>query len=518
MGTTKIFDLIIRSKLIPEGFRETLASLKSIGETGFFIRQGVIAPLQEMGTAVLDFIAIANPERVERLASAFDDLGLAASSFVNDLIGGPIDELSRLVGQVTLLANLPKNLAPIYADFIEKQKGATGTAVELARELAAASQRAQDATREAALASKQEEIDFFERQGKLNKAARLRAEAEQLASEFAKEAAVDQETARAAVVATATSVTDYIDALDILGIKYADLNEEIDRFNEAQGRVAPTFQDIIAAQREFVAGITSISENRLQLEERIGERLSDLLMDQAIRRGDALEDQARRNARRLAAISSTRIEAVQQASEDLTSELADIDSESARDRIRIEQGFQERIRQIKNQFGDQIEEAIRRRDARGLAQALKGQKEQLGQATRDRDQQASDRAEDTSDRQKEAQERQKEQERQAEEVAARAIEQLQEQTRVADEERNRAFKRQQRDQGIGFARLRRGQARADLREVTELRAQNRKKVAEINRYFDEVESIIDRRLAVGGKLAEAIQTAVLTGLDLIFRD
>lgn len=518
MGTTKIFDLIIRSKLIPGGFRETLASLKSIGETGFFIRQGVIAPLQEMGTAVLDFIAIANPERVERLASAFDDLGLAASSFVNDLIGGPIDELSRLVGQVTLLANLPKNLAPIYADFIEKQKGATGTAVELARELEAASQRAQDAAREAALAENLKSVESRRFLGILLDEAGLRARAEEEASEFAKTAAIDQEQSRAAILATATSVTDYIDALDVLGIKYADVNEEIDRFNEAQGRVAPTFQNIIAATQEFAAGVANIGQQRLQLEERIGERLSDLLMDQAIRRSDALEDQARRNVRRLAAIDRTRIEAIQQASEDLTSELADIDSESARDRIRIEEQFQERIRQIKNQFGDQIEEAIRRRDARGLAQALKGQKEQLSQATRDRDKQASDRAEDTGDRQKEAQERQKEQEQQAEEAAARAIKQLQEQTRIANEERNRASRRQQRDQGIRFDRLRRGQARADLREVTELRAQNRKKITEINRYFDEVERIIDTRLAVGGKLAEAIQTAITTGFDLIFRD
>ncbi len=490
---TKVFDIVIKSKYTPEGVRGFLGGLSDIGQAGFNIRQGLIGPLQEAGQKIFDLISVANPERVERLSNAFTKIEVALGKLLDEGLGPAIDDLSELIEKATLLSDAESNLAPIYEEQIEKLKARGLSMREVVAEIRAAS----DATVEAAEREKEANPFFF-----------MGVNAEDFG--------IKQERLTQLVMEGSGTLTEYINNLDLAGVKYASLTDEIDRFNEAHGKVAPSFRDVIAAQQDFISGVAAIGEERIQIEEQIGVRLGDMLIDQAIRRGDALEDQARRNARTLAQISEQRINAIQQASESLTSELADIDDESSRERIRIEERFQERIKQIKNQFGDQIEEAIRRRDARGLAGALKGQKDQLNQATRDRDTQARDRAEDTSDQQRDAQERQKEEEARAEEAAERAQEQLATQTKIANEERERGFKRQQRNQGISFDRLRRDRNVEDAKEITALKRQNQKKLREIDNYFDGIERIIDSRLAVGGRLLDLINTAVVDTLGGIF--
>ncbi len=490
----KVFDIVIKSKYTPEGVRGLLGGLKEIGETGFFIQQGLVQPLQDVAGSVLNLIELSNPERIGKLKDAFEDIEVAAGGLLDRVLGPMVDTLTDIarVGAEALGFVDGESITKFYKDIADEAQRAGGGIENVVNRLLETESALQEG-----LASSDHPFAKAISQG-------------------AERGAESTEAFRQTILQSAGSLTEYINGLDLLGIKYSSLAEEVERFNEAHGRVAPTFRDIIAAQNEFVSGIAAIGEERLQLEERIGVRLGDMLMDQAIRRSDAQEDQARRNARTLADISRQRIDAIQQASEDLTSDLADIQDDSARNRIKIEERFQERIRQIKTQFGDQIEEAIRRRDARGLASALKGQKDQLGQATRDRDTQARDRALDTSDRQKEAQERQKEQEAQAEEAAERAQEQLAKQTKIANEERERGFKRQQRNQDISFDRLRRDRSVENVKEITDLRRQNTRKIREVNRYFDEIENIIDKRLAVGGKLMELISTAVVDTLSTIF--
>src|SRR3990172_650274 len=298
MATNKTFDIILRSKYTPEGVRGALAGLKSIGEAGFFIRQGLIAPLQQAGAMLLDFIGAANPERIKQLSDAFAEVKVAIGSLLDDVLGPTISELTRLIRQATLLTNASKNLEPIYADFFETMKREGKDAADIVDEIGAASR-----------------------------------------------CAVDQ---------------------------------------LAEG----------------------IRQNPLAT---IGVQAKD------------------------AAIS--------------TEQFRNIILASSRSRIRIEEDYQERLRQIRQSSDQTIEEAIRRRDARALAAALNARKEQIDNATRDRDKSQRDQSEDVERQRAEARKQAEESRRQAEDSARQAIEAMRRQneetardTRIAQDRQLRDFR------------------------------------------------------------------------------
>src|SRR3972149_3452313 len=159
-----------------------------------------------------------------------------------------------------------------------------------------------------------------------------------------------------------------------------------------------------------------------------------LLEDIAVREGDRLADLVRRNVQQMADIDAQRMQAIQQANADLAAQLANIDRESSRSRIRIEEDYQERLRQIRQSSDQTIEETIRRRDARGLAQALNARKEQIDSGTRDRDKSQRDNAESADQQRKAAEEQAKEMRRQAEESARRTVEMIRKQSEEAAQE------------------------------------------------------------------------------------
>lgn len=490
MGATKVFDIVINSKYTPTGVRGFLGGLSQIGEAGFNIRQGLIAPLQEVGQKVLDFIEIANPERIARLTESFDELGLAVGTILDDAFGPLLDTIGDIVVEGTALININKRLGPVYDDLTERLLRQGKTAAEVADEVSAASDRAVEAARRA-----QQDNPF----------ATIGLNAEK--------AGVSTEQFQQILIRASGTVEEYLAALRRAGIGYQDLGAEIQRFNAIKGIEPFSLGDIAAAGQEFVEGAARIEEGLTATREQLGLRRSRLMVDIAIREGDRLQDVARRNARQLADIDRTRIETIQQASEDLSSELADIDTESSRARVRIEEQFQERIRQIRNQFGDQIEEAIRRRDARGLAQARKGQAEQLSQAQRDRDKSARDQGQDAGDRQKEAIERQAETERAAEEAAQRAIEQLQEQNEIEADERAIAIRRQKRDFDLAGARRLGDLNRQAGRELITMRRSFRDQEQEFTNFFRRMADIARQETQATSPLLQALDERIRNAIS-----
>jgi len=481
VATTKIFDIIIRSKHTPEGVQRALAGLKSIGEAGFFIRQGLIAPLMEGGRVLLDFIGAANPERVKELSDAFGQVKTAIGSLFDDVLGPTISELSRLIRQATLLTNTSKNLEPVYADFFETLKKEGKSATEIVDELRAASVRAAETWSQG-----------------------LRAQGLNVPAEKLKEATISTEQFRDIILSSSRSLEEYIGLLKRAGIGYKDLADEVVRFNQSKGiEMTLPSADLMRGQQNLMEVARRAEQGITDIRTGAATQRSRLLQDIAIREGDRLTDLARRNAQQMADIESQRIAALRQAQVDLASQLANIDQESARSRIRIEEDYQERLRQIRQSSDQTIEEAIRRRDARALAAALNARKEQIDNATRDRDKTQRDQSEDAEHQRAEARQQAEEQRRQAEESARQALESMRRQNADAAYEAGVARGRALRDFDIGVVRRLQEAQAAGVKELEGAKENLGKIEDEWTAHFGRVNTIIKNETAQNSTLFDA---------------
>jgi len=481
MATNKVFDIILRSKYTPEGVRGALAGLKSIGEAGFFIRQGLIAPLREAGAMLLDFIGAANPERIKQLSDAFAEVKVAIGSLLDDVLGPTITELSRLIRQATLLTSVSKNLEPVYADFFETLKREGKSATEIVDELSAASKRATDVLMEQARA----------------------ASGDLLPGVSAQDAAIKTEQFRAIILQTSSTLEQYLALLKRAGIGYQDLAEEIRRFNEAKGIRLFDASDLIRGQQGLMETARKVEQGLTDIRTGAATQRSRLLMDIAIRESDRLTDLARRNAQQMADIDAQRIQALRDAETELAAQLSNIDQESARSRIRIEEDYQERLRQIRQSSDQSIEEAIRRRDARGLAQALNARKQQIGDATRDRDKSLRDDAENTARQRAEAQRQAEERRRQAEESARQAVEVIRQQSADSAREARIGYDRQLRDFNLSTVRRLQDAQVAGVKELQGAQANLRKIEDSWRAHFRRVNDIIRTETAENSTLFDA---------------
>jgi len=480
VATNKIFDIIIRSKHTPEGVRGALAGLKSIGEAGFFIRQGLIAPLMEGGRVLLDFIGAANPERVKELSDAFAEVKTAIGSLLDDVLGPTISELSRLIRQATLLTNTSKNLEPVYADFFETLKSEGKNATEIVDELRAAQIRAAEAWSQG-----------------------LRELGLNVPSEQLKDATISTEQFRDIILASSRSLEEYLALLKRAGIGYQDLAAEIARFSASKGIEMMSASDLMRGQQNLMEVARRAEQGITDIRTGAATQRSRLLMDIAIRESDRLTDLARRNAQQMADIESQRIAAIRQAQADLASQLANIDQESARSRIRIEEDYQERLRQIRQSSDQTIEEAIRRRDARALAAALNARKEQIDSATRDRDKSVRDDSENTARQRDEARRQAEEQRRQAEENARQAVEAMRRQSAETAREAKIGYDRQLRDFNLSTVRRLQDAQIAGVKELQGAQA-NLRKIEEAWRgHFRRINTIVQNETGETSKLFTA---------------
>ena len=205
----------------------------------------------------------------------------------------------------------------------------------------------------------------------------------------------------------------------------------------------------------------------------------------------------------MADIDAQRMQAVQQANSDLAAQLANIDRESSRSRLRIEEDYQERLRQIRQSSDQTIEETIRRRDARGLAQALNARKEQIDSATRDRDKSQRDQSEDVERQRAEARKQAEEQRRQAEESARQMVEMMRRQNEEAAREASISRERQLRDFNLNTGRRLEDARSAGAEELKSARENLKKIEAAWKIHFANVNRIIETETGENSKLFDA---------------
>src|SRR3972149_7413758 len=241
------------------------------------------------------------------------------------------------MGSRFLLTNDRKKLEPIYADFFEAMKREGKGAADIVDEIGAASKRAVDQLAEGI---------------RQNPLATIGVQA--------KDAAISTEQFREIILQTSGTLEQYLALLKRAGIGYQDLAAEIRRFNEAKGIEIMPAADLMRGQQGLMETARKVEQGLTDIRTGAATQRSRLLMDIAIRESDRLTDLARRNAQQMADIDAQRIQALRQAQVDLASQLANIDQESARSRIRIEEDYQERLRQIRQSSDQTIEEAIRR--------------------------------------------------------------------------------------------------------------------------------------------------------------
>lgn len=486
-GTRKPFDIIIGSKYTPEGVRKALRDLKSIGEAGFFIQQGFVHPLQAAAGTILDLIGAANPERIKALQDAFDGIRSSIGQLLDQVLGPTIDELSRLINQATLLSNAEKNLAPVYDDLIKRLKERKLSAREMAEEIRKASDSAVQA------AQREKEANPFHFIG-VN----------------ARDFAIQSEQFRQAVLDSSKSLEEYIEVLRRSGVEIKNLNDEVQRFAQAKGIKFITPGDVVSALKGSIDAVAQTEKRLTDTRAQSALARSRLLEDIALREADRLADIARQNAQAVAEIDAQRVEALSQASADLAQQLADIERNSARDRLRIEEQFQDRLQQIKRSSDESIEEAIRRRDARALAQALRQRREQISDAERDRDKALRDQAEAVAQQRAQAQQQAEEQRKAAEDAARQAVAELDRRNREAAAEAKRGYDRQLRDFDI-----------ATGRREEDIKSQNEKEVTLARRHFkriekeykDHLERIEDLSRVEAGPLAQALSTFVIGKIE-----
>jgi len=197
--------------------------------------------------------------------------------------------------------------------------------------------------------------------------------------------------------------------IDILGGVVKGIADVINAFNEVTGAAAAYRAELDRVYRsqklisDFAKGLVeglsdagALLKGQKDLLETIArtQKTSDearadsaqqrarLILDIARKEADRLEDIARQNARQMQDIDAQRTEALTRARDQYGQAIANIDTQTAQRRIDIESDFQEKMRQIKNQSDEDIEEAIRRRDARALSKAMNARTEQVGQARR----------------------------------------------------------------------------------------------------------------------------------------
>jgi len=478
-GARKPFDIIISSKYTPGGVQQALRGLKSIGEAGFFIRQGLVHPLQAAVGAIFDLIGAANPERIRAMQEAFDGVKNSIGQLLDQVLGPTIDELTRIINQATLLSNAEKSLSPVYDDLIERMKARGLSAREMAEEI----RKASDSAVEAARREKEENPFYF-------------------IGVNARDFAITSVQFRQAILDSSKSLEEYIELLRRAGIQIGGLEQEAQRFAQAKGLKIFSPEDIAQAGENLAAQVRQIEQRLTATRFQSYIQRGRLLEDIALREADRLADIARQNAQAIADIDAQRVESLAQASAGLAQQVADIERNSARERLRIEEQFQERLQQIKRSSGESIEEAIRRRDARALAQALRARDEQISDAERGRDQALRDQAEAAAEQRAQAQQQAAEQKRAAEDAARQALQDLERRNREAAEEAQRAYGRQLRDFDVAAGR-----------REEDVRRQNEKEKSAARRHFYDIETEYQKHLKRLEQLAHVEASPLMKALS-----
>ncbi len=485
--TTKIFDILIRSKHTPEGVQGILKGLKSIGEAGTFIRFGLIQPLQQAGEMVLSFIAKANPERIQALQGAFDNLQTSIGRLLDRALGPAIDELGRLVNNATLLSNIGANLDPIYTGIIQHAKEAGLSAEELRQQL----QGASDAAVEAARREKEANPFLF-------------------IGVNAEDAAVRVDKLREALLNQSRTMQEYIAALAAAGIEIKSISAEIQRFLAIKNIQPPTF-DINALVKS--AKELSARENQARFEGLIQQSrlIEDIARAQARRR----QDIARQNVRQLNQIEAQYTQAIAQAEQARTDSIAQINADAARQRLEIEQNYQDAVRRINETSGDSIEDAIERRDARALSKALRDRGRQLNEAARARDQQLAAADQQAGEQRAQAQQQAADTRAQAEQARAQQLADLKAANAQQESENKIAIDRQLEDFRIGQQRRMADLKIKNAEEIAEAQKKYAAQLTAYRNYLNEIQSIT-MGWAQGTAFANTIQNAVNQALGNLF--
>jgi len=457
----KVFDILINSKYQPEGTAKFLGSLKSIGELGQVVRFGLVQPLEQAGRVMLDFIQAANPERVEHLNNAFQNLKVGVGSVIDQIGGSLIDALADTIDKATILQSIALQLKN-DGTYTNAKSGEDVTNAAMAKTRAAFDQIGmyQGIRDQAAAGSKyaQKSLD-------------------DLWADYSVEV-VDgaKKTSDFNAVLMRSSATwgQYLDNLKLNGVEVKNLADEFKKFSALNNLKAP---DIMGAGAAIGPTLAAINQKITDAQADQAKARKNLLVDIAISEARRLEDVARQNQRTLVSIDAQRVDAIATADATLAATLAQIAQDSADQRAQIERSYQDQIRQIKQSSGEGIEDAIERRDARALSKALASRDQQLADAKRNHDQQLADQAKAEEKSKAQAQAAHDQAIEQAKAAAQAAIEVLKEQNAQAAEDARIAQQRQRQDFDL-----------ANGRRLQDMAAQGRKEAEQALANFKTIQT------------------------------
>jgi hypothetical protein len=475
----KPFDIIINSKYRAEGTNEAASQMDKLAKTVGKVLN--IQAARMFVNQILDLSRAADPERWERIDKVFSGLQEAGGRLVNQVLGPMLDLVERIGKQATTALS-PKAQSQEFFDFwIKKNKEASVSSEEMARRLKAQSDAAVELGQKAKDAG---QLPFW-----IN----------------VKEFGIDAGQMRQALADQSKTFAEYIQALRTAGIAVGDLNDELKKFAALKGITLPDpSADIKKAGDDYVTGMKAIEQQTTEARSQAATERMQLLENLALAESRRLQDVARANAQQLKAIEQQRVAALTAATETYQASLAQIDADSAEQRIRIEQDYQERIRQINESSATSIEDAIERRDARALSKALQSRAQQLGQAARDHNRQEQETAQNAEKQRQQAAAQYAAAQHAAEEAARQAIAAQRAANQQATEEARIAQRRTQED--FDISKTREQQAlEAKLRQQTNtLEVNYGNQLMLYKKHLNEITAITDEAIRPTSTLANAI--------------
>ncbi len=261
-----------------------------------------------------------------------------------------------------------------------------------------------------------------------------------------------------------------------LATSYSNMAANSNAAAEAAAKVATElekYEDRIRALQ--VRGLEQLVEMSIAADRQIEDsarararRLEDIERGLAERREQIAQQAATQRAR----IEQQYSDALQQAQQSYNDAVAQAAQQHARRMEDIERRYQERKRQIEERFSVSFQDAVRKRDALALIEAIRTRQRDLENARRERDQQRTDAEADYNRQiaeQQQALERAREQARIARE---QQLSDLQENLRRQEEELNASRAKQLEDM-----------RRAEEREAEDRAIANRRKLEDMQRQF-----------------------------------
>lgn len=473
----KTFDIIINSKYNPEGSDKLANSV----EKAMVKAKTAIKVFEMVGGALLRMAQAGDPERFGRLSQEMENLEAAGGRVLMQVLGPLIDKWTEIIKLAQTGLGPAQQSDEFFSSWIDNFKKSGKSAEDTAVQLKAMSDAAVDLTQKAKDAG---ELPFW-----VN----------------VKDAGISMEKLKTATADASSTFSQYISALRAAGVEIKDVNAELEKFTQFKGiKLQSPFADLMKGSEGLIAGLKTIEEQVTSFRSDAATERRHLLENIAIAEGRRLQDIARNNARQLKSIEQQRTDALRAAADAYAATLASIDQSSADNRVRIEEDFQERIRQIKEGSAGSIEDAIERRDARALAKALQSQAQQLNQAERDREKQLTENAQAQEQQKAQAAQAYAEQQKAAEEAARKAIETMREADRLAADEQRIATDRALQD--FDLAKLREQQALTiKLRDqYTALQTAYRQQQTLYRTHLNEITSITNEAVRPQSTLAQAI--------------